>query len=517
MNKYEPVIGLEIHVQLKTKSKMFCRCDNTGENQPPNTTICPICTGHPGVLPNPNEQAIEWTVLAALALGCEINRHSHFDRKSYFYPDLPKGYQISQYSAPFGHDGHLVFFSEKGKRRVRIERVHLEEDTGKLLHEADKSASYVDYNRAGTPLMEVVTRPDIETPAEARIFLQELRLIMRYLDVSDADMEKGHLRCDANISLRPNPEYFQDKAGETAGIGMDPKKLYPKTEVKNLNSFKSVERALEYEIKRQTKLWDDDKAPQKQSTRGWDDKKGETVLQRVKEEQHDYRYFPEPDLPPVEITNKTLDGILVKRVELPADKRERFMDELGLNLYDASILVADKHLAGYFERVIAELSSWIVSLGTEEGTEEEIWERNKAKLVKQAANWIISRLLQLVNDAKIDLRQLKITAENFAELMTLIFQKRLNNQTALVVLKKMFATGGDPSDIMESDDLGSQSGEGDLHVAIETVLAKNGEIVEQYKSGKTAVLQFLIGQVMKQTKGKADANEVKDQLTLKLK
>jgi aspartyl-tRNA(Asn)/glutamyl-tRNA(Gln) amidotransferase subunit B len=365
--------------------------------------------------------------------------------------------------------------------------------------------------------MEVVTRPDLETPSEARIFLQELRLIMRYLDISDADMEKGHLRCDANISLRPNPEYFQDHAGESAGIGLDPKKLYPKTEIKNLNSFKAVERALEYEIKRQTKLWEEGKAPHQQSTRGWDDKKGETVLQRVKEEQHDYRYFPEPDLLPVEITKKMLDRITVKEVELPAEKRERFMAELGLSAYDASILVADKSLAEYFERVIAELSSWIVSLGTEEGTEEEIWERNKVKLVKQAANWIISRLLQLVNDAKIDMQQIKITAENFAELMTLIFQHRLNNQTALVVLKKMFATGGDPSDIMDEEKLNSKPDETSLDETINTVLEKNPEIVRQYKAGKTAVVQFLIGQVMKTTKGKADAQEVREQLILKLK
>lgn len=516
MNKYEPVIGLEIHVQLRTKSKMFCRCDNTGENQPPNTTICPVCTGHPGVLPSPNGQAIECAVLAAMSLGCEINTTSHFDRKSYFYPDLPKGYQISQYALPFGHDGHVVFFTDHGKRRIRIERVHLEEDTGKLLHEADKSASYVDYNRAGTPLMEIVTRPDLTTPAEARLFLQELRLVMRYLGVSDADMEKGHLRCDANISLRPNPEYFQERAGETAGIGLDPGKLYPKTEIKNLNSFKAVERALAYEIKRQMALWDEDKAPRTQSTRGWDDKKGVTVLQREKEEQHDYRYFPEPDLPPVALSAAELKNITLKKVELPSDKRERFMEQWSLSGYDASILVSDKALADYFEAVIAELSSWIMSSGTAEETEEEIWERHKAKLVKQTANWVISRLLQLVNDSGKRFDDLPITAENFAELMTLLFQRRLNNQTAMVVLKKMYATGGDPSDIMDTDDLGKGQGVDDVGAIVETVLAKHPQIVEQFKAGKTAVVQFLIGQVMKESKGKADVNDVKETLLHKL-
>ncbi|MFH1207903.1 MAG: Asp-tRNA(Asn)/Glu-tRNA(Gln) amidotransferase subunit GatB [Patescibacteria group bacterium] len=517
MNKYEPVIGLEIHVQLKTKSKMFCRCDNAGENQTPNTTICPICTGHPGVLPYPNGQAIEWAVVAALALGCKVNIRSHFDRKSYFYPDLPKGYQISQFTAPFGHDGHLIFNTERGKRRVRIERVHLEEDTGKLLHEADKSASYVDYNRSGTPLMEIVTRPDLAYPSEAKTFLQELRLIMRYLGISDADMEKGHLRCDANISLRPNPEYFQSQAGATAGIGLDPQKLYPKTEIKNLNSFKAVEKSLGYEILRQAKLWDEGKPPQQQSTRGWDDAKSQTVLQRVKEEQHDYRYFPEPDLPAINLSAEFLKQAKLNMVELPSDKRERFVSEWGLTAYDASILISDKSLAKYFEAVISELSSWIISLGTEEGTEEEIWERYKTKLVKQTANWIISRLLQLVNDSGRGFGRLKITAENFAELMTLIFQRRLNNQTALAVLKKMFATGGDPSDIMESEDFGKNHEADGLGAVIDAIINNNPAIVEQFKTGKTAVLQFLIGQVMKQTKGQADAQKVKDILLLKLR
>ncbi len=516
MNKYEPVIGLEIHVQLATKSKMFCSCDNTGEDKPPNTTICPVCSGHPGVLPVANETAIRWTVKAALALNCEINQDTHFDRKSYFYPDLPKGYQISQYGAPFGHDGHLIIESSAGKRRVRIERVHLEEDTGKLMHEEDKSASYVDYNRSGSPLMEVVTQPDLQTPEGAKEFLQELRLIMRYLGISDADMEKGHLRCDANISLRPNPEYFQEAADQT-GIGMDSNILYPKTEIKNLNSFKSVERALAYEIKRQTKLWDEDKAPDKQSTHGWDEKKGKTVLQRVKEEQHDYRYFPEPDLPPFQLSDSFLDEVKMETVELPYKKRKRLQEQLSLSAYDANILVNSKPLADFFEQVVSELRAWLITLEEEEGTKDEIWDRNKKKIVKIAANWVISRLLSLLNENKVTIDKARITPENFAELVILVYERRLNNQTAVVVLSKMFATNRDPSNIMEEEDLGQLGDDDDLEKVIDDVISSNEKVVDEYKGGKETALKFLIGQAMKQTKGRADAQTVTELLTIKLK
>jgi aspartyl-tRNA(Asn)/glutamyl-tRNA(Gln) amidotransferase subunit B len=510
MQKYEIVIGLETHVQLKTKSKMFCSCDNTGENQPPNTTICPICSGHPGVLPVANGQAITWAVMAALALQCKINKQSHFDRKNYFYPDLPKGYQISQYAAPFGHDGHVVISVAGQRHRVRIERVHLEEDTGKLLHEPDHSASYIDYNRAGTPLLEIVTKPDIKSPQVAKQFLQDLRLIMRYLGISDAEMEKGHLRCDANISLRYNPELLADKPEEVG-------KLHPKTEVKNLNSFRAVERALEYEIKRQTELWDQGKPPAIQSTRGWDDKKGITIEQRTKEEQHDYRYFPEPDIPPLELSDTFISAIQKETIELPEHKKERFKTAYELNEYDASLLITDKTLANFFENVISELKAWLITLEGIEGTEEEIWKNHKKKLVKIIANWIISRLLSLVNKANINIKDLKITPENFAELITLIYQHKLNNQTALLVLEKMFATGGDPSDIMQEENLVQLKGEDDIQRVIEEVLQANGKIVEQYKAGKSAALQFLIGQVMKKTKGRADVHKVSEMILFKIK
>ncbi|MBU0964091.1 Asp-tRNA(Asn)/Glu-tRNA(Gln) amidotransferase subunit GatB [Patescibacteria group bacterium] len=516
MNKYEPVIGLEIHVQLKTKSKMFCSCLNSGDDRPPNTTICPVCMGHPGVLPVTNKLAVKYAVMAALALDCKINKKSHFDRKSYYYPDLPKNYQISQYSLPFGHDGHLLFETKELKRRVRIERVHLEEDTGKLLHEGDKSASYVDYNRAGIPLMEVVTRPDIQTPAGARILLQELRLIMRYLEISDADMEKGQLRCDANVSLRPNPEYFLEKAKD-ASIGLDPKKLYPKTEVKNLNSFKSVEKALAYEIQRQTELWDKDQAPTQQATMGWDDKKGQTVLQRIKEEQHDYRYFPEPDLPPYEFDKKFLDSAKSEIVEMPYDRRKRFKIEYGLGDYDIDILVGDKKMAHFFEEMISELKAWLVALEQVEGSEEEIWAKHKKKLVKKAANWMISRLLGLLNEKKLGITDSKITPENFAELITLVYENKLNNQTAVAVMGKMFMTGKDPSNIMEEEDLGQLTDDKGLDAVIDSVISNNKKVVDEYKSGKEPALKFLIGQVMKQTKGRADAKKVEEVLKYKLK
>jgi len=516
MNKYEPVIGLEIHVQLKTESKMFCSCDNAGENKPPNTTVCPVCLGHPGVLPVINEQAVRWAVMAAMSLSCKINTKSHFDRKSYYYPDLPKGYQISQYSAPFGYEGHLIVDMEKKKRRVRIERVHLEEDTGKLLHEADKSASYVDYNRSGTPLLEIVSHPDIQTPQGAKSYLQELRLIMRYLEISDADMEKGQLRCDANISLRPNPE-FGLKDPSNATIGFDPKKLYPKTEIKNLNSFRSVERALAYEIKRQTELWNKDQAPKIQSTRGWDEKKGVTVEQRIKEEQHDYRYFPEPDLPPLNLDKKFISQAKEEMVELPHDKRKRFKDYFGLGDYDTNIVVADKLLASFFEEVVSELKAWLIALEEVEGSEQEIWENNKKKLVKMVANWVISRLLNLLNKQNINIKQAKITPENFAELITLIYQHKVNNQTALQILEKMFLSGKDPSNIMEEEDLGQLTESDDLEKIVAEVINTNKKVVDEYKAGKIASLQFLIGQVMKQTKGRADVHKVKELLTYKLK
>ncbi len=496
--KYEAIIGLEIHVQLRTKSKMFCSCDNTGEYQLPNTTICPVCTGQPGTLPVINQKAVKYSVMSAMALNCEISPKSHFDRKSYFYPDLPKGYQISQYSEPIGKNGYLEVEVGEGIRKIKIERLHLEEDTGKLIHEKNKTL--VDFNRAGTPLMEIVTEPDIKSPEEARIFLQQLKLIIRYLGVSDADMEKGHLRCDANISLR-----FE---------GDD--KLYPKTEIKNLNSFKSVEKSLQYEIERQTKLWDNKKAPKKQSTRGWDDKKQLTIEQRVKEEISDYRYFPEPDLPPLEFSKEYLEKIRNDIPELPEQKRERFAKVFQFDKKDLAIIINDIELAAYTEAVITEFKSW---LEAEEGTEKGLysWEQGKKEFSKLVANWLINRLLGLMHKNHVLLKDLKINPENFAEFIKIVYNKRVNKHGAVEVLKEMFETGGDPSNIIEERNLGTIKDEDKLGKIIDEVIKKNNKVVQEYLEGKEPALKFLLGQVMQKTKGQADHKVVIQILIHKLK
>jgi len=505
--KLTPIIGLEIHVQLRTKSKMFCGCDNSGENQPANTTVCPICMGHPGVLPVINRQAIEWAVKSALALNCQIPKISKFDRKSYFYPDLPKAYQISQYDKPIGEKGYLVI----GKNRIGITRLHLEEDAAKNFHSTDGKHTLVDYNRSGTPLMEIVTEPDIRTPAEAKTFMQELRLIMRYLEVSEADMEKGHLRCDANISLTD-----QDPND------IDIKKLKPKTEVKNINSFRAVEKALEYEIKRQTELWQEGKIPQIQSTRGWDEDKSATEAQRTKEEASDYRYFPEPDLPPLNFTATTTAAINVKKIkesliELPQAKRQRFIEEYELSAENAKVITDDKSLASFFEKAVSELRAWLISLDETEGTEEEVWQKNKAKLTKLTANWLVNKLLTLVYKESKDLNTCQeITPENFAEFITLVYQNKINSTIAQKILEKMCRTGKDPSVILEEEDFGQGAKTGDLQKIISQIIADNPKQVEQYKKGKTTVIQFLIGQAMKQTKGAADPGQAKDLLEKEL-
>lgn len=505
--KLENVIGLEIHVQLRTQSKMFCSCSNKGENEPPNTTVCPICLAHPGTLPVPNQQAIEWSVKSALALNCEIPRHSKFDRKHYFYPDLPKAYQISQYDEPIGVKGHLEIMLNGEKRKIRIHRLHLEEDAAKLLHQTtpglrlagnDKGESFVDFNRGGTPLMEIVTEPDVRTPEEAGEFLRELRLIMRYLDVSEADMEKGHLRCDANISLRP--------AGD--------KEFYPKTEIKNLNSFKAVERALSYEIVRQTKVWEETgKAPEVQGTRGWDDKEGKTFVQRVKEEANDYRYFPEPDIPELDFAPEWVDKIRAELPELPTQSRARFIKQYGFNSVDAKIISQDKELSSFVEKVVSELLGWLESSG-EEGSAEEIWEKNKAKLSKLVSGWVLSKLLGALNKAGKTLRD--ITAENMAELITLVYQSKVNSTNAAAILEEVLDSGKNPTAVMGDKDLGQMSDDGVVDAVIDKVISDNPKQAEQFKAGKEAVLQYLVGQVMKETRGKADAAGIQQILKNKL-
>ncbi|MEY4722988.1 MAG: hypothetical protein RLZZ324_501 [Candidatus Parcubacteria bacterium] len=511
--RYEPVIGLEIHVQLKTKTKMFCRCSNRGEFAPPNTTICSVCLGHPGTLPVINEKAVEFGAMVGLALQGRITEQSKFDRKQYFYPDLPKGYQISQFDLPVVSGGvvrveFLGADSEKKVTNVRIHRAHLEEDAAKLTHADDGSGSYVDFNRGGTPLIEIVTEPDMRSSAEAKAFLHELRLIMRYIGVSDADMEKGQLRCDVNISLRPVPE--------TPEEGEYSEKLYTKTEIKNVNSFRSVERAIEYEIKRQTMLWLDGKPPSVLTTRGWDDAKNATVEQRVKEDSADYRYFPEPDLPELAL-RELADSLRGKVPELPAARRERFAREYGFSEADCRTMVDDKDLADYAEAVFSELQEWVRSSGADAADAEEHWKKCQPDLSRLVSGWLLTRLNGVMTERSIDIRTLKVTPEDFTELLTLVHERKVTGQNALVILGEMVESGADPSVIMQEKNLGASSDTGELTAAAAAVVAANPKAVEDFRAGKTAAVMFLVGQMMRTTKGKAPPDTARELIEQELK
>lgn len=500
MSKYIPVIGMEIHIELKTKSKMFCASKNgLGEEKEPNIHICPVCTGQPGTLPVPNRQAIEFAQLMGLALNCEIARLSKFDRKNYFYPDLPKGYQISQYDQPLCQKGFLEFPTsnfqfpnndqknnpENVTKKVGITRIHLEEDTGKLIHPAGANYTLVDFNRAGVPLMELVTEPDFESGAEARIFCQKLQQICRYLEISDADMEKGHMRCEANVSLYKEGE---DKLSGT------------KVEVKNINSFKFVEKAIDYEIKRQEELL---LAGKKivQETRGYDSHKNITVSQRTKESAHDYRYFPEPDIPPLKFDENYIAEIKAKLPELPDAKKARFVSEYKLSKENTEVIISDKNLADYFEKTVSELREKRVS-------GEVI--ASDGKCLKLAANYIINELQKHLVRDNIGIRDIKISPENYAELIGLLADDKINSSAAQMVLEEMHKTGGDPSQIIQNKNLLQVSDVSELETIIKKVLDANAQSVEDYKKGKTNALQFLVGQVMRKTKGKANPTIVGD-------
>jgi aspartyl-tRNA(Asn)/glutamyl-tRNA(Gln) amidotransferase subunit B len=500
MTKYETIIGLEIHLQLKTKSKMFCSCSNDGSNQPVNTVVCPVCLGHPGTLPTVNKEAIKQGIMMALALNCEIKRRSKFDRKNYFYPDLPKGYQISQFDEPLAVNGHLVIDLDGQHHKIGIERLHMEEDAAKNIHKDGKTL--VDFNRGGTPLAEIVSKPDFRTPAQARVFLQDVRLIARYLGVSDADMEKGHMRCDANISLRP----------------VGDKELYHKTEVKNLNSFKAVEKALQFEEERQTALWDTNKPPSITSTRGWDEDKQETIEQRTKEGSSDYRYFPEPDLPPLIIEANLLQEVKSLMPELPNNRQNRFVEEYSLKASDALVLINLKHWADYFEEVMSDLRAWLFkdeNIKSDSKEAESLWQDNKQALSKLSYNWLSSELFGLI-DTNFDIKDLKITAENMAELLKLIYRNKLNSSAGQTVLKTMFDTGDDPSHIMDDLDLGQVDDDKALQIFVEEVIKNNPQQVEDYKAGKTALLKFFVGKVMAASKGKANPQKIEKILQDKL-
>ncbi|MBI2551192.1 Asp-tRNA(Asn)/Glu-tRNA(Gln) amidotransferase subunit GatB [Candidatus Uhrbacteria bacterium] len=501
-----PIIGLEVHVQLKTKSKLFCSCV-AHEAATPNTNVCPVCLAHPGTLPVPNQEAVRMAVTLGLALGCRINSPSRFDRKHYFYPDLPKGYQISQYEHPVAEGGLVILEVPGGERpniNVGITRAHLEEDAGKSFH-LDDGTTLVDFNRAGIPLVETVTEADLRSPAEAKAFLQELRLIVRTLGISDGDMEKGHLRCDANISLR---EY--DDAGEIVGLTWN-----PKTEIKNLNSFRHVERALLFEINRQTECWKAGATPSVTTTRRWNDAKQQTEEMRTKEGAADYRYFPEPDIPPL-VLAPLAEELKTMIPELPAAKRRRFVDEYQLKPADAKLLIEDPGLADFAEHAFSELAEWQGSLPEFAALDETEKKKGLGKLTKLCVGYLTSKLTGLLAERGSDIRIAHLTPENFAELITLVATNKLNSRTAVEVLGHMLETGADPSHIMEDRQLGQIQNTDMLAAAINRVIAGNPKEAAAYKAGKTALLQFFVGKVMKETEGTADPKMTQNLLVVTL-
>jgi len=470
---YKPVIGLEIHSELNTRTKMFCDSLNNPNETSPNKNVCPICMAYPGTLPVINIEAVHKVVKVGLALGAKINNYSWFERKNYFYPDLPKGYQISQFEKPFCEGGSLKLSNGKN---IRITRVHLEEDTGRLVHSGKDSL--VDFNRAGVPLMELVTEPDIESGKDAKEFSEGLQSLFRYLGVSEADMEKGQLRIEANISIMPE--------------GTD--KFGTKVEIKNLNSFKACERAIDYEIARQEKVIEaGDKVVQE--TRGWNENTGETFSQRTKEESHDYRYFPEPDLPPVRLSEQEIELLRAELPELPAQRRERFVSEYAITAKDSEIFTLNRELGDYFEKVASELLSWAEN-ADELKSKEKIW--------KLGANYIITEVQKHLSANNQNVSDLKITPEDFSELMVLIFKNTISSSAAQTILREMFETGADPNHVMENKDLSQMSDEGEIKKTAEEIITANPQAVEDYKKGKIESLKFLVGQLMRATKGKAN-------------
>jgi len=464
---YEVIIGLEVHAQLLTRSKMFCSCPADYAAAPPNTHVCPICLGMPGVLPVINKKAVEYTIMTALALNCTIPEYTKFDRKNYPYPDLMKGYQISQYDSPIGRDGWLAIRADGEERRVGIQRVHLEEDTAKLLHRTSpwgEHYSLVDVNRSGVPLMEIVTYPDIRSPEEARQFLIKLRSILQYLGVSTGNMEEGSFRCDANISLRPK--------GSSS--------LLPKTEIKNMNSFKAVYRALSYEVSRQRRILESG-GELVQETRGWVDDEGVTVPQRTKEYAHDYRYFPEPDLPRLHLSPEWIAEIKSHIPELPDERRRRFVADYALPEYDARLLTETKEMADYFEAC--------VRLGG---------------APKKVANWLLGDFSRLLNLTDKEISEAKVGPEDLVELLGLLEQGRLSGPAAKAVFEEMFHTGRKASEIMAEKGLEQISESAALDGTIAQVLEANPQAVADYKKGKKQALTFLVGQVMRQTRGRAN-------------
>ncbi|WP_276357783.1 Asp-tRNA(Asn)/Glu-tRNA(Gln) amidotransferase subunit GatB [Cohnella caldifontis] len=476
LTKYETVIGLEVHVELHTKSKIFCGC-STSFGAAPNSHTCPICLGHPGVLPVLNRQAVEYAMKAAMALNCEIAEWSKFDRKNYFYPDSPKAYQISQYDQPIGQNGWIDIEVDGKTKRIGITRLHLEEDAGKLTHVEGGYASLVDFNRVGTPLVEIVSEPDIRSPEEAKAYLEKLKAIMQYCDVSDVRMEQGSLRCDANISLRP---YGQKEFGT-------------KAELKNMNSFRGVQRGLEYEQMRQADVLESG-GKVVQETRRWDENQGKTFSMRSKEEAHDYRYFPDPDLVRVHIGEEWKTRVRATIPELPDARQARYVEEYGLSSYDAGVLTASMKLADFFEDSLKYTSD-----------------------AKASANWIMGELLAYLNANNLEFEDVKITGQGLGEMIQLIEKGTISTKIAKTVFKSMLETGKLPQQIVEEQGLVQISDEGAILSVVDAVIAANPQSVEDFRGGKEKAIGFLVGQIMRETKGKANPGLVNKLLMERLK
>lgn len=474
-NKYEAVIGLEVHAQLLTETKAFCSCSTKFGNLP-NSNVCPVCLGHPGILPVLNKKVVEFTVLMGLATNCRINKHSIFARKNYFYPDLPKGYQISQYEEPICENGYIeVLSSDKSVKKIRIKRIHMEEDAGKSIHDQSEY-TLVDVNRCGVPLIEIVTEPDINSPEEAYQYLVKIKQIVQYLGICDGNMEEGSLRCDANVSVRLKGK----------------NKLGTKTEIKNMNSFRNVERALKYEIERQIDLIEDGEEVTQQ-TLLWNADLNEAFPMRTKEEAHDYRYFPDPDLLPVVVDENWIEIISASMPELPENKFKRFLTQYSLPEYDADILTQQKPIADYFEKV-CELT----------------------KDYKSASNWIMTDVLGYINEHKIEIEEFPVSAENLGKLINLISNGTISSKIAKEVFTIMIESNQNPGIIVKEKNLVQISDEGELAKIIRNVLLKNQNQIEEYLSGKEKVLGFFVGQIMKETKGKANPQLVNQLLKTEL-
>ncbi len=479
---YKPVIGLEIHTQLKTSSKMFCSCVNDPETREPNIHVCPLCLGHPGTLPVINKKAVIMVLRAGMSLGCELREVSNFDRKNYFYPDLPKGYQISQDRRPLCFHGHL----EIEGRKIRVNRIHLEEDTGRLVHDEKKGYSLVDFNRSGVPLMELVTEADIRSAKEARKFAEELRLIFLYLGVSDANMDKGQMRVEVNISM----SHMEGRKGT-------------RVEIKNLNSFRAVERATDYEIKRQGEALEKGEKVI-QETRGWDENEEKTFPQREKELVHDYRYFPEPDLPPLYLNDPPFSkNHLEIGVELPQEKRERFRKDYGIeDEREMEVFINSEDLADYFEEIVSQIALKI----KKEEWKDKLTKEEKEGVVRIVKSYLLTDLLGMLEGRSV--KEVLIAPENFADFAWLIYKKEISSKIAKTLLREMLTNPKSPSEIVKEKELSQVSGEEELEKVVLEVIKENKKAANDYKNGKEEALKFLTGQAMAKTKGRANPEEL---------